>query len=204
MNSDFRERVLVPIALPFGTLLAILAVAYSLSRVLRSVSHPVAVFVALGVAAYVLFLAFVIERRPRISSRALAVGTALGLLAVIGAGIVGQAAGAYEEAEAESVAEATGPVEIPPGAPVFAGGQQLVYTEAPAELTAGEIEIFLRLESLPHNVVFEGIEGDEPIVEGDAEGVYSGTVELEPGEYTYYCSIPGHRPAGMEGTVTVN
>lgn len=31
----------------------------------------------------------------------------------------------------------------------------------------------------------------------------SASVELKPGRYEFYCSIPGHKEAGMVGTLTV-
>lgn len=218
MRSDFRERVLLPITLPVVALAAIIGVAFSLSRVLLAVEEMVAVLIALAIAGYVLLLAFMLERRPRISSRALAVGMTLGLLAIGTSGVVAAMAGPRpiehgEEAAADDGAEEEGAPaedgaaaaeEVPEGAVVFAAGQELAYTEAPTEMPAGESEIALVLEGLPHNVVFEGVNNDEPVVEGDSAGVFTGTVTLDPGDYTYYCSIPGHRAGGMEGTVTVS
>jgi plastocyanin len=61
---------------------------------------------------------------------------------------------------------------------------------------------FANESSTPHDFVLEQ-DGNEvtktDVITGDtatAEGT------LEAGEYTYYCSVPGHRQAGMEGTLT--
>lgn len=219
--NDFRSRVLAPLALPLLTLAAILVVAVSLSRVLLAVPRLTAVLVALGVAAYVLFLAFLIERRPRISQRALAVGLTLGVLAIVGSGVVGAVVGPrpHEEEVVEgeggaAVGEAEGAeagtvAEVPPGAPLFVGADTAIAWESvPESLPAGEVIAFLEAGSLPHNLHFEGYNDDAPIAgeegSGSSDGIYQGTpVTLEAGTtITYYCSVPGHR-SGMEGTITV-
>jgi plastocyanin len=210
VNSDFRQRVLIPLLLPFGTLLAILAVAYSLSRVLLTVPPTVAAFTALGVAGYVLLVAFMIERRPRISGRALGVGLTVGLVALGVAGAVAAAAGPRpleEHAVAEGATEdaaADAPLdEVPEDATLFVGAPEIAWEEVPDEVSAGNVQIALEITGIAHNVTFEGENGDQPVVEGELPGFYVGNIELAPGEYTYYCSIPGHR-APMEGTLTVN
>jgi plastocyanin len=84
------------------------------------------------------------------------------------------------------------------------GTDALKYDPDALEADAGEIAIGLTAgESVEHNLVVEGVDGDAPVVEVNKGATSVGTVELEPGEYTFYCSIPGHRTAGMEGTLTV-
>jgi plastocyanin len=69
---------------------------------------------------------------------------------------------------------------------------------------AGKVTIdFDNPSAIPHNVVIEEdgkeLAGFEPITEGK-EAV---SADLEAGSYTFYCSVPGHREAGMEGNLTV-
>jgi uncharacterized cupredoxin-like copper-binding protein len=56
--------------------------------------------------------------------------------------------------------------------------------------------------STPHNVEVEG-GGIEEVSDTITESTASVNVDLQPGEYVYYCNVPGHRDAGMEGTLTV-
>lgn len=82
--------------------------------------------------------------------------------------------------------------------------EQLAFIEAPTEISSGDMVIGLEIiGGLPHNVVFEGFEGDRELVEGEGEGQFAAAVSIPAGDYTYYCSIAGHRAAGMEGTIAV-
>lgn len=84
-------------------------------------------------------------------------------------------------------------------------GGGLAYTSDSASAEAGEVTIELNNpQGLVHDVQIEDSAGEDVGgTEVISESSDSATVELEPGTYTFYCSVPGHREAGMEGTLTV-
>ena len=82
---------------------------------------------------------------------------------------------------------------------------QLSYDTRQLTASAGKVTITLtNMSSLEHNVtVAQGstVLGATPTFVGKSKTL---TLNLKPGSYTFYCSVPGHRQAGMEGTLTVN
>jgi plastocyanin len=58
--------------------------------------------------------------------------------------------------------------------------------------------------TLSHDFIIESEDGSElgrtDLISESSDTV---TVDLQPGTYTYYCDVPGHREGGMEGTLTV-
>ncbi len=81
----------------------------------------------------------------------------------------------------------------------------LAYTTTEATTKAGKVTVeFDNPQSLTHDVAIEDSSGSEVgKTELIADGSDSTTVDLKPGTYTFYCTVPGHREAGMEGTLTV-
>jgi plastocyanin len=70
---------------------------------------------------------------------------------------------------------------------------------------AGKVSInFANMASIGHNVTVASssgtVVGATPTFEGGSKTL---ALNLKPGTYKFYCSVPGHRQAGMEGTLTV-
>jgi plastocyanin len=84
-------------------------------------------------------------------------------------------------------------------------GAQLAYDKKALTAKAGTVAIsFTNGSPIEHDVtVAKGasVIGKTPTFVGGSKTV---TLTLKAGAYTFYCSVPGHRQAGMEGTLTVN
>ncbi len=82
---------------------------------------------------------------------------------------------------------------------------QLAYNTTKLSAKAGKVTIDMtNMSPVEHNVtIAQGstVLGATPTFTG---GEKSLTLTLKPGTYTFFCSVPGHRQAGMEGTLTVS
>lgn len=82
---------------------------------------------------------------------------------------------------------------------------ELAYASDKETAKAGKVTVeFKNPQALTHDVAIENANGEEVgATELVADGSDTTTVDLKPGTYTYFCTVPGHREAGMEGTLTV-
>ena len=103
-------------------------------------------------------------------------------------------------AKAEGTAKAEGGVLEIPADP----GGATAYKFATAEAPAGALTVQSKNDSsVDHDIAIEGngvSEKGQTVKDG---GVSEFKVTLKAGDYTFFCSVDGHRAAGMEGKLTV-
>jgi plastocyanin len=84
-------------------------------------------------------------------------------------------------------------------------GSDLAFEQSEVSAKSGSVTIdFDNQQPIGHDVKVEDSSGQEL---GGTDIITSSTatatVDVQPGNYTFFCSVPGHREAGMEGTLTV-
>lgn len=91
-----------------------------------------------------------------------------------------------------------------PAAVTFVGTDEIAWESAQLAVAAGSVEVTVTCgDNAPHGIGIDSVQDGSPLAACDPGGGTSATVELEPGEYTFFCTVPGHRDAGMEGTLSV-
>jgi plastocyanin len=137
---------------------------------------------------------------PRSRRQAVAVGTLSVLLAAsaIGSAIITTALEHHGGGEANAAPRGGGAGQR---LALMADPTQLRFDKTSLEARAGRVTIVMTNPAqIDHNVSLQGDGHGATVGTGGTSTV---SAELKPGRYTYYCSVPGHRAAGMHGTLTV-
>ena len=177
-------------------------------------------------AAWAVLLAFLGLSRASFPGGKRGQGAVIGISVLLAAAAIGTAigtastekpekkkvveAGAVKPAAVAPKAAATGGTAAPPAAasaPLALAADPsgaLKYDKKSLSAKAGRVTIaFTNASPIGHDVtIAKGptkIGGTKVITNAKA----SVTVALKPGPYVFYCSVPGHRQAGMQGTLTV-
>jgi plastocyanin len=98
------------------------------------------------------------------------------------------------------------PVVKGPGGTVklAADPTQIAYTTKSLSSKPGKVTIdFNNPAPIQHDVAVA--EGSQELVKSPliSQSSTSVSADLAPGKYVFYCTVPGHRQAGMQGTLTV-
>jgi plastocyanin len=84
-------------------------------------------------------------------------------------------------------------------------GGAFAFDKTSLEAPAGNVTIdFTNDASIPHNVTVEGNGVEDEATDTITQSTATlELTDLQPGTYTFYCSVDGHRDGGMEGTLTI-
>jgi uncharacterized cupredoxin-like copper-binding protein len=77
----------------------------------------------------------------------------------------------------------------------------MAFTPDAVAVAAGDVEVVLHNDgTILHDLRID----EQPLLlEAVAGETDTGGISLEAGSYAFFCSLPGHREAGMEGVLEV-
>jgi len=201
--KEFRDRVLIPTLVPLAAVAVIAVVVLNVSRVLialeeRSGPNTVTALATILSTGILFGFAWFASRDAESSTGSLTLLSVGGLLVLV-AGYFG--AEAIHETEEEERAHAAEEV-VEPDLKVEAF--DIGWRQTELKIGPGKVAIeVVNTGATAHTFLFDGLTGPKLAVSsGGSTDI--GQYDVTPGTYTYYCDIPGHRQAGMEGKLVVD
>ena len=119
---------------------------------------------------------------------------------------VAAACGGGSEEKSSGSPSAAKPNASAPGGPdgsadeVVVDAMEFEFVSEKVVVSAGAEVTLTNIGNIEHDITVEGSDIHLMAMPGEA---VTGRIDLEPGSYTFYCGVAGHREAGMEGTLVV-
>jgi len=201
-GEQVKTRFLLPLLLPVLSMVAVALYAINLSRVFLAGDTTSALIIASIVTVAILVGASIISATPRLRTSSLAMIVGLIFVIVMSAGLttLGPSLGNGGEKKASGYQQPSGPAATT--VEVVAQGSSLTFDPSSLTVPAGVVAITLVDGGGTHTLDFTAakLAGFQLNVPGKPQTLKA---NFAPGTYIYYCAIPGHRAAGMQGTLTV-
>ncbi len=172
----------------------------NVSRVLLASGSNGAVVMGIALTVVILGGAAAISAAPRLRTSSLVMLVSAGFIVVISAGLVAA------PASVEKSTSAAGNGLVNPAGPAKSTLEvqalpTLKFNATQFTVPAGIVDIHYVSEGGSHTLAIDDPKYTSFLLQ--VPPAANGKVLLKPGTYQIYCTIPGHRAAGMQATVTV-
>jgi plastocyanin len=195
-----RTRLILPILLPIGAAVAMAVFVLNLSRVFLAAGDTGAIILGASMIIVILGGATIVSAAPRMRTSSLAL-ILIGLFFVLAsAGMV-----AAPRTAPHPAAAGGGNGLVNPKGPAVATLQIQAFPALHFQATqftvkAGIVDIQYVSEGGNHTLAFDDPKYASFLLMAPG-GPTSAKVLLKPGSYVVFCTVPGHRQAGMQATI---
>lgn len=204
MINDIKKKILIPFVLPMISVVAVATLSIGFSRIFLSAkqsagehAHSNSPVVIAGVLIVVIMLlaSFVaMSKKMRGNSLLVAFGVICALVMLIGGILYSSGESSEVEVRVGEVLAADQKDDNPLNVEALATNS---FQAKEFNVKQGVIQTNLLGKGGSHNLTFKDSRYSwfKPVVNG--EQTVTEYINLEPGTYYFYCSVPGHEQAGM-------
>jgi plastocyanin len=200
-DTPLKTRVLLPFLVPLLSIAIVAVLVLNISRVFLAGDKDAALAMGIVLTLAILIGATLIAAAPRLRTASLAMILGGVFIFVSGAGLVslgpsldsGEGGGG---GYVEPTGKATSDVAVQ-------ALSTIKFDSTEFSATKGIVQ-FNYSGATGHTLAIQDPKFDGFLLTTDAGGPKSGKVELAPGKYTLYCTVPGHEAQGMKATLTVS
>jgi plastocyanin len=200
LKAERRDRLWLPLLLPVGSILLVAFVVLNISRLLLTSGADGSVLVGTLLTVGILVVAVVIAASPRIRTTPLWAMSAGALIIVLAIGTLSVGPAGEKKEEAAGFVEPTGPADAVLSVTALSS---LKFDQSEYSTSAGILDIKYLNGGGQHTLLFTDAKLAGFVLAVGPPEETSGKVELAEGTYTFFCSIPGHRAAGMQADIVV-
>lgn len=196
-------RLILPIGLPVLAAFMVAVFVLNVSRVFLASGETGALVMAVTLIVVILGGAAGISAAPRLRTSSLVMMVSGLFVVLMAAGLVAAPASVEKKHGGGGLVEPKGP---PAGPAVEVDAfATLKFQSTQFTATAGIVQLSYVSKDGSHTLTFDPPGPTQPafLMTVPANGTVTRKVLLKPGSYTIYCTLPGHRQAGMLASLTV-